>query len=77
MQTKHANALSKGSRPNASALSGKTKPMPARYSNSKVAVNRVTQHLNEVQIERQKQAVAGLGVSRVRDPAVNPGNINL
>jgi hypothetical protein len=48
----------------ASALSQKTKPMPARF-------NKVTQHLQEVQIERNKQVVAGLGVRRTLDPVAN------
>ena len=55
---------------NASAHSKKPVAMPARF-------NLVTQHLQEVQINRQKQAVAGLGVSRVRDPAANSKNENI
>ena len=51
----------------ASALHKKTKPMPARF-------NMVTKHLQDVQIGRQKQAVEGLGVRRIRDPAVNSKN---
>ncbi len=74
MRRPNPSAPSKKVDTHASALSGKTKAMPARYSNSKVAVNHIAKHLQDVQIGRLKQNIEGLGVRRVRDPVVTGSN---